>query len=95
MTCVKEEDAYILIAAEEHNESHPRVNGDVSMAGAEDETSAPPRLRPRKKIILTLEDLRKEYQAVLDRCNRIEIGDIAYGGLGGEESDEEDDEMVM
>ena len=95
MTCVKQDEAYILVAVEDHHESKPRINGDVSMAGAEDETSVPTRARQRKKIILTLEDLRKEYQAVLDRCNRLEIGDIAYEGLGDGESDEEDDEMVM
>ncbi|KLJ12638.1 hypothetical protein EMPG_12343 [Blastomyces silverae] len=40
-----------------------------------------------KRIIVTLEDLRREYQAELDRVSRIENGDWEFGFVEGGEGD--------
>lgn len=40
----------------------------------------------RRKIV-TLEDLRREYAAELDRVQRIERGDYPFLGVEGEEMD--------
>ncbi|EQL29021.1 hypothetical protein BDFG_08284 [Blastomyces dermatitidis ATCC 26199] len=40
-----------------------------------------------KRIIVTLEDLRREYQAELDRVSRIENGDWEFGFVEGGEED--------
>ena len=47
----------------------------------------------RKRIIVTLDYLRKEYQQVLDKCSRIERGDFDFETDGQESEDEEDHEM--
>lgn len=41
----------------------------------------------RRRMIITLADLRKEYQRVLDRCARVERGDFDFGDA--EDSDED------
>ena len=35
--------------------------------------------KPRKKMIITLDHLRHEYQQLLDQCSRIERGDFEFG----------------
>ncbi|KAL9618004.1 MAG: hypothetical protein Q9160_007252 [Pyrenula sp. 1 TL-2023] len=52
--------------------------------------------KKRRRIIVTLEDVRREYQALLDRCSRIERGDYEFyvDGEGAEDS-EGDDEMEV
>ena len=46
--------------------------------------------KQRKRIVITLDDLRKEYQQVLDKCSRIERGDFDFEMDGQESEDEED-----
>lgn len=87
MTCVPDDEAYIIANATED----PRTGGMrlKRIRGQEDEEN--PLSRKRQKIIITMDDLRREYQKVLDRCSRIERGDFEFND-GGEESDEEDDD---
>ena len=43
-------------------------------------------------MIITLDDLRREYQRVLDRCSRIERGDFEFGeGTGSDDEDMDTD----
>jgi nuclear pore complex protein Nup160 len=48
----------------------------------------------RRRIIITLEDLRKEYQQVLDRCSRIERGDFDFEMDDDDESEDDDEAPV-
>ena len=66
MTLISPDEAYILAEAEEPAD---QVNGgrDGSSSG-----------RKRRKVIITLQDLRKDYQRVLDRCARVERGDFEF-----------------
>ena len=41
-----------------------------------------------KRRIITLGDLRKEYQDVLDQVSNIESGKFEFGAFGDEEDDE-------
>lgn len=70
MTLISRDEAYILAETEDADEE---VNGDLKG-------------RKRRKVIITLEDLRKDYQKALDRCSRVERGDFDFDD-GGEESD--------
>ena len=67
MTLVSPDEAYILAESEEPVQ---QVNG---------ETTGIQESRKRRKVIITLEDLRKDYQRVLDRCARVETGDFDFG----------------
>ncbi|EHY56230.1 hypothetical protein HRR83_008743 [Exophiala dermatitidis] len=71
MACVSPEEAYILAEADE-GKTRPvqeERNGGDSGQGTSGK---------RRRIIITLEDLRKEYQQLLDRCSRIERGDFDF-----------------
>lgn len=46
---------------------------------------------PLRRIIVTLDYLRREYQAELDRVSRIERGDWEFGFFGNEDREEGDD----
>ena len=67
MTLMSPDEAYILAEAQEPAE---QVNG---------ETNGNSNGRKRRKVIITLDDLRKDYQRVLDRCARVERGDFDFG----------------
>ncbi|KAH8425876.1 nucleoporin Nup120/160 [Aspergillus melleus] len=49
---------------------------------------------PRRRVIVTLEHLRREYQGELDRVSRIERGDWEFGALDSDEADN-DDTMLL
>ncbi|KAJ9660297.1 hypothetical protein H2198_002605 [Neophaeococcomyces mojaviensis] len=84
MTCVPEDEAYILADSGDD----PRIGG-LGLKRARDQASSNQGpIRKRQRVIVTLEDLRKEYQKVLDRCSRIERGDFEFGG--DDEEAEED-----
>lgn len=86
LTCVKDDEAYIIADSSED----PRIGGTARkrLHEKDDETTGPARKRTR--VIVTLDDLRREYQKVLDRCSRIERGDFEFGEDGADE-DEEDE----
>ena len=72
MTLVSPDDAYILAEDQkEVNGMNEHVNG-----GDMDTDSVQP--KKRRKVIVTLSDLRNEYQRVLDRCSRVERGDFDF-----------------
>lgn len=51
---------------------------------------------PTRRAIVTLEILRREYQAELDRVSRIERGDWEFGALDGDDDDvDNDDTMIL
>ncbi|KAE8135414.1 nucleoporin Nup120/160-domain-containing protein [Aspergillus pseudotamarii] len=45
---------------------------------------------PRRRVIVTLDHLRREYQSELDRISRIERGDWEFGVLDANEADNDD-----
>jgi len=102
MACVKPEEAYVIVDAEEQRQrDRPRdhLNHDDSK-GDEGDTGRGVggggiQRRKRRRIIVTLDDLRKEYANVLDRCARIERGDFDFDldSDGDEDSDTPGDEM--
>ena len=67
MTMIVPDEAYILAESEEATE---RANGDEGKAQQS---------RKRRKVIITLDDLKKDYQRVLDGCARVERGDFDFG----------------
>ena len=84
LSCVEPDDAYILAEAP--------AEGDDQVDGADEQADAVTGWKRRRRIIVTLDDLRKEYQAILDHCSQIERGDYAIGlDDGGENEDEEMD----
>lgn len=52
---------------------------------------------PQKRVIVTLDHLRREFQSELDRVSRIERGDWEFGALDEEEYDgvDNDDTMIL
>jgi hypothetical protein len=72
LSCVAPDEAYLLT---EENES-PKTNGvmDRNFRGAADPNGG----SKRRRIIITLNDLRREYQQLLDKCSRIERGDFDF-----------------
>lgn len=98
LACVDEREAYILVDVDEP--SHPQQQQRRGSSGAD-----PP--RKQRKAIVTLDHLRREYQAELDRVSRIERGDWEFGillngstggrghGDDGNDSDDYDDSDGM
>lgn len=50
---------------------------------------------PQKRVIVTLDHLRREYQGELDRVSRIERGDWEFGALDEDEEDVDGDETMV
>ncbi|OJD18842.1 hypothetical protein AJ78_01175 [Emergomyces pasteurianus Ep9510] len=66
--------------------------GERKFSTTSSQHSTGPQFQPQqpklpKRIIVTLEDLRREYQAELDRVSRIENGDWEFGYVEGGEGD--------
>lgn len=51
--------------------------------------------RPTRRVIVTLDHLRREYQAELDRVSRIERGDWEFGVFDAGDLGDNDDTMVL
>lgn len=94
MACVAPEEAYILV--DEDTKPQPNyqqtTGNDTTMAGAEHHDGDAARPKKKRRIIITLEDLRKEYQQVLDKCSRIERGDFDFD-IDGDTDEEGDDTL--
>ncbi|KAK5075872.1 hypothetical protein LTR70_005524 [Exophiala xenobiotica] len=88
LTCVKGDEAYIIADSSED----PRIGGTARkrLREKDEETKGP--VRKRARVIVTLDDLRREYQKVLDRCSRIERGDFEFGEEGADEDEEDGNE---
>ncbi|KAK5073862.1 hypothetical protein LTR64_006997 [Lithohypha guttulata] len=87
MTCVKEDEAYIVTDSAENPRLASHAKG-LKRLHEPDSDDQDPR-RKRTRVVVTLDDFRREYQRVLDRCSRIERGDFEYGHESEDESDEE------
>jgi nuclear pore complex protein Nup160 len=107
LACMEKSEAYIVVEQPDRSvrsrpgTSDSRANGNDpdkplgdSVRSRRDSTGSQgaPRAQPLKRVIITLDDLRREYQAELDRVSRIERGDWEFGVVraGGEDSDDED-----
>ena len=82
LSCVAAEEAYVVAPVRERMANSRDVQRDSE--GRDLETG----WKTRRRITVTLEDLRREYQQLLDRCSRIERGDFDFDA-GSEEEDEE------
>ncbi|KIX95127.1 uncharacterized protein Z520_09043 [Fonsecaea multimorphosa CBS 102226] len=92
MACMAPDEAYILVETEDSKAARNLTHGEDN--NVQDEGFMM-KMSKRRRVIITLEDLRKEYQAILDRCSRIERGDFGFEIDGDEESeDEEADDMM-
>lgn len=89
MTCVAEDEAYMIV----NTSDDPRIGGTglKRIRGGGSAKQGTP--RKRQRVVITLDDLRREYQQVLDRCSRIERGDFEFGD-GDDDDDDEEDEGV-
>jgi nuclear pore complex protein Nup160 len=64
-------------------------------------TAAPPpnnkntnhQQHPPRRVVVTLDHLRREYQAELDRVSRIQRGDWEFGAVEGSEDQDQDQDM--
>jgi nuclear pore complex protein Nup160 len=88
MACVAPEEAYIIVEIEDQKTAASGVNGE-DHANTRSE-SDDLQMKKRRRVVITLDDLRKEYQAVLDKCSRIERGDFDFE-VDGEEDDDDDE----
>lgn len=86
MTAVKEDEAYVIVEAAED----PRISGTSLKRFRGRDTAGP--ARKRQRVIVTLDDLRREYQKVLDKCSRIERGDFELNDNEDSEEEQEEDE---
>lgn len=89
LACVNQDEAYILADIEDL----PKKTGVIPSANGVTGTNAVgANEKKKKRRIITLEDLRREYQSVLDRVSDIESGKFEFGAFG-EEEDEDGDGM--
>ncbi|OAP54504.1 hypothetical protein AYL99_10952 [Fonsecaea erecta] len=91
MACMAPDEAYILVETENSKAARNPINGEVANLQHDVEMM---KMNKRRRVIITLEDLRKEYQAILDRCSRIERGDFNFEIDDESERDEEADELM-
>jgi nuclear pore complex protein Nup160 len=84
LSCVAPDEAYLLT---EEKES-PKTNG--VMARHSGDAADPNGGSTPRRIIVTLSDLRREYQQLLDKCSRIERGDFGFE-MDEHGSDEDED----
>jgi nuclear pore complex protein Nup160 len=84
LSCVAPDEAYLLMDVGES----PKANGVVVQNSGDTATQTVG--SRRKRIIITLDDLRKEYQQLLDKCSRIERGDFDFE-MDERGSDEEEE----
>ena len=84
MVCVDPDEAYILVKVDQQGPIPDGIDGGNVTHNTDEGDDM--RMKQRRRVVITLDDLRKEYQAVLDKCSRIERGDFNF------ELDEDDDE---
>ena len=88
LCCVATDEAYILDEVEVEKTLLGATNNGTN--GTASVTDWKKSERKRRRVVVTLADLRREYSQVLDKCSRIERGDFEFYG-NGEKSDEEDE----
>lgn len=82
LSCVAPDEAYVVTPIVQDMADAMDIQQDGE--GRDMETG----WKARKRIIITLEDLRREYQQLLDKCSRIERGDFDFDA----DTEDEDDE---
>jgi len=85
LSCVAPDEAYIVTPVRDSMADTTHIFRDSQ--GRDMETG----WKDRKRIIITLEDLRREYQQLLDKCSRIERGDFDFEA----DVDDEDEESEV
>ncbi|KIW67865.1 hypothetical protein PV04_07083 [Phialophora macrospora] len=88
MACAAPEEAYIIVEIEDQKIAASGVNGEDHADTRSESDDL--QMKKRRRVVITLDDLRKEYQAVLDKCSRIERGDFDFE-VDGEDDDDDDD----
>ncbi len=84
MSCVSPDEAYLLTDLERPIEVNGNTAGKSSGSLQQKESK-------RRRVIVTLDDLRREYQQLLDKCSRIERGDFDFQ-MDEHGSDDDEDE---
>lgn len=82
LSCVAAEEAYVVTPVREWMTDSKDVRRDSH--GRDLETG----WKRRQRMVVTLDDLRREYQQLLDKCSRIERGDFDFDAGSDEEGDE-------
>ncbi|KIW91039.1 uncharacterized protein Z519_07933 [Cladophialophora bantiana CBS 173.52] len=91
MACMAPDEAYILVEADDSKTTLKQKTGEEANAQHDEQLI----MRKRRRVVITLEDLRKEYQAILDRCSRIERGDFDFEiDADGDSEEDEAEEMI-
>ena len=91
MSCVEPDEAYILVEVDDQNPRHNGVYSEENPHRRDDEDDL--KMTKRRRVIVTLDDVRKEYQTLLDKCSRIERGDFDFE-VDDDEDDEDEDERT-
>ncbi|OCT52313.1 hypothetical protein CLCR_07914 [Cladophialophora carrionii] len=94
MACVAPEEAYIIVDIEDQKPVATGVN-EKDHANTSNESDDLLQMKKRRRVVITLDDLRKEYQAVLDKCSRIERGDFDFDVDGEEDGDEDGEDSMV
>lgn len=85
LSCMAPEEAYIVTTIPESAVNTMDFGQDAD--GRDMQTG----WKARTRVIITIEDLRREYQQLLDKCSRIERGDFEFDAG----TDEEDNESEL
>ena len=88
LACVEPNEAYILVEVDGQKPPLNGVDGGDDSHGRDEGINM--QMKKRRRVIITLDDLRKEYQSVLDKCSRIERGDFDFEVDDEEDGDDED-----
>jgi hypothetical protein len=83
LSCVAPDEAYIVTPVRDSITDTMHIIRDSQ--GRDMETG----WKDRKRIIITLEDVRREYQQLLDKCSRIERGDFVFEADAVDDEEEE------
>jgi hypothetical protein len=86
LSYVAPDEAYLLADVEESAKTNGVIINNFGDGVDRKESST-----QRKRIIITIDDLRREYQQLLDRCSRIERGDFDFEMDEQESEDEAED----
>ena len=91
MSCMGKEERWIVVDVGDHRDTRRALGGGVDGFRVEEGEAEEERSRKRRRVIVTLADLRREYQATLDRCARVERGDFEFDDYDAEEEEEEEE----
>jgi nuclear pore complex protein Nup160 len=70
---------------------HSKNSRSLSFSSNSGSSHGGPQKNMQRRVVVTLDHLRREYQAELDRVSRIEQGDWEFGAVGTEDVDMDND----